>query len=270
MTKYLILLSLTYTIGINSMSPETTQETLIGLLPIELQSELFKFNIGNALHQIQTAATIDEAIKRSKDLPMTNLAVASTIIEAIFRKFPATQIGELGPRRREALMFASTKRGDIAKKLGAQVWLDEQAIKAPNEDQLIKAIRSGSNVETIKNLIEKQHVNSNVPFSTVGESALNEVIDSTSYSLEQKLELLRYLLEHKADPNQPYGQSTLPLIHAIKKLPEAVPLLLEYKANPSLQLYLSGQTALDVAQYLGKTEIVNLLKETLQKTSAKA
>ncbi len=92
-----------------------------------------------------------------------------------------------------------------------------------NYDKLLKDIQHGANL----NILAHREYKFSLLF--LGMSFLDNAIDG------QRLQCLRLLLEHGANPNEintKYNWSAL--IYAINYMPEALPLLLEFNASPNI------------------------------------
>jgi ankyrin repeat protein len=85
------------------------------------------------------------------------------------------------------------------------------------------------------------------------------LIWASFHQRDSGIEMVRYLLDHKADVNAQQRFGWTPLIIATRsRSPRTVQLLLERGADPKIKSN-KGQTALDVAKELGDGTLIKLL-----------
>jgi len=79
--------------------------------------------------------------------------------------------------------------------------------------------------------------------------------------IKGNLDVVKILLQHKANPNIADAQGVTPLVYAAQfQKTEVVKLLLHYKANP-LVIDKEGKTPYDYALFTKNQDIINLLKK---------
>ncbi len=231
-------------------SQELKTKTYFGSLPKELLSEINLYRVWNkAQDSINTSKTLDEALQQIQKLPLfrANLTLSKAIINALHKKFPYEAT---------ANKLTNHFKDDIAKKLYAMKWLEEQERKKSDNDLLLKAISNGD-LQAVKEFISQGSDITGDFFSAPLSIAINA----------RQLAIVIYLLDQGADVNQQV-MGFSPLIDAVYNFPEAVPLLLERGAD----IHMKGPsklTALEVAQHAGKTSIAQLLIDAAAKVPSK-
>lgn len=116
--------------------------------------------------------------------------------------------------------------------------------------QKLYEIVEREDLDTLQEMIEKQGLSPDSPTSKSGAGDNYTLLTQAVYN--NRLKIVRYLIEHGADVNKKDGADWRPVYTAVKKQrSEAMILLLENDADPSLNCK-GEETAIDIAEDMEK------------------